>query len=439
MDLREGATVDLREGATVDMREGATVDMREGATVDLRRRCYRGPDRRQRVHEEDTETVPSFDGCFIVSGEEEVETLSPVLEVHEPVRIAIREAFPYLDDLNLEFEFRRRACVMKTIPVFLKGPFRCALKTAVDEICCGIDADDAVRQTRGWKLLMLLLRMLLHRPPRGELISEAKLAGRFDDFSHGRWHKLVEAGRRCAEDAATAVSRKRRRTSKQPDIERRAVRAQSLVELGELSSGRQALVGADVAPGSIRTRQELSNPQRRPPFPREPLPAELINFQPANTFELDERRFSQNLRSFRRGAAAGPSGMTAEHLQPVLEAVRVLHSLFRAAESLAAAQVPTEVVNGLRLGRITALLKPTGGVRGIVAGDIIRRLVGRTMAQQLGLAVERATSPYQYALSTRAGCECVAHALHALCETDPQSTILCCRGCEKSTQRHCRS
>ena len=88
-------------------------------------------------------------------------------------------------------------------------------------------------------------------------------------------------------------------------------------------------------------------------------------------------------------------------------------SFFRAAESLATAQVSQEVW-------ITALQKPTGGVRGIVAGDIIRRLVGR----QLGPAVERATSLFQRALSTRAGCECVAHALQVLCETDPQSTVL---------------
>ena len=94
------------------------------------------------------------------------------------------------------------------------------------------------------------------------------------------------------------------------------------------------------------------------------------------------------------------------------------------AESLATAQVPQEVVDGLRLGRITALQKPTGGVRGIVAGDIIRRLVGRTIAQRLGPAVERATSPFQYALSMWAACECVEHALQALCETDPQSTVL---------------
>ena len=35
---------------------------------------------------------------------------------------------------------------------------------------------------------------------------------------------------------------------------------------------------------------------------------------------------------------------------------------------------------------------------------------GRTIAQQIGAAVERATSPFQCALKTRAGCECFPHA-----------------------------
>ena len=68
---------------------------------------------------------------------------------------------------------------------------------------------------------------------------------------------------------------------------------------------------------------------------------------------------------------------------------------------------------------MTALPKPNGGVRGIVSGDVLRRLVARTMAQQLGPAVKAATAPHQYALSTRAGCECIAHALQGLCELNP--------------------
>ena len=73
---------------------------------------------------------------------------------------------------------------------------------------------------------------------------------------------------------------------------------------------------------------------------------------------------------------------------------------------------------------MTALKKPAGGIRGIVVGDVIRRLVARTVAQQVATNVEQATAPFQYALSTRAGCECVSHVVQALCEANPNSTIV---------------
>ena len=53
----------------------------------------------------------------------------------------------------------------------------------------------------------------------------------------------------------------------------------------------------------------------------------------------------------------------------------------------------------------------------------MRRLTARTIAQQVGPAVKAATAPFQYALSTRAGCECIAHALQAVCELDPEATV----------------
>ena len=64
---------------------------------------------------------------------------------------------------------------------------------------------------------------------------------------------------------------------------------------------------------------------------------------------------------------------------------------------LAQAKVPPPVIDMLRAGRLTALAKPDGGVRSIVAGDVIRRLVARTMAHQMAEIVERATAPHQYA------------------------------------------
>ena len=55
---------------------------------------------------------------------------------------------------------------------------------------------------------------------------------------------------------------------------------------------------------------ELRNHERLPPTAREPLPPEVARRVPERPFDLDEEVFCRNLRSARRGAAPGPSGIT---------------------------------------------------------------------------------------------------------------------------------
>ena len=112
-----------------------------------------------------------------------------------------------------------------------------------------------------------------------------------------------------------------------------------------------------------------------------------------------------------------------KHLRPVLDNPRDTHLFFQMGEQLTQGYPPQGVNYTIRLGRMMALQKPSGGVRGIVAGDIVRRLIAWTMAQQLSTVVEAATAPHQYAMSTRAGTECVAHALQVLTEFNAQATV----------------
>ena len=63
---------------------------------------------------------------------------------------------------------------------------------------------------------------------------------------------------------------------------------------------------------------------------------------------------------------------------------------------------------------MTALQKPDGGgVRGIATGTSFRRLVAKCPARQFGKAVE-SCAPFQFALSTRAGTDCVGHVVRVL-------------------------
>ena len=87
-------------------------------------------------------------------------------------------------------------------------------------------------------------------------------------------------------------------------------------------------------------------------------------------------------------------------------------------------EIPAVILESMALGRITALRKPQGGVRGIVCRDFLRRVIARTLAQQYGAEIEQACAPFQYALSTRAGTESVAHALQASTALDASLTVL---------------
>ena len=132
-----------------------------------------------------------------------------------------------------------------------------------------------------WKLF------ILYRQPRGGLIpKKEKLVQRFEAFGRGEWATLIEASRRC--DVEAAVSRRRRRRRGFDELERRAARAEMLVGLGELSSARQALEGADLAPGTENTKRLLTDRNKRPPELLDSIPTEVANNVPPVPVALDE-------------------------------------------------------------------------------------------------------------------------------------------------------
>ena len=96
-----------------------------------------------------------------------------------------------------------------------------------------------------------------------------------------------------------------------------------------------------------------------------------FSFQPFLMFtsEFNERSRSNPLCDFRLGTvvtsdhetpltAGGPSGMTAEHLRPLLECDRDVAVFHQFAHIMAPGEVLDRIEEGIRLGRIIALRKP---------------------------------------------------------------------------------
>ena len=121
----------------------------------------RAPPRRRRLvlvqgsQVEEVETVPHEEGSIMGTSDEgvfvdrEPDIVMP--EVREN-SAGIREGLRRLDAENLTTIFETRANVLKTVPHFLKGPYRSAMGMALSEANSG----DELRRVRGWKLFLLL-------------------------------------------------------------------------------------------------------------------------------------------------------------------------------------------------------------------------------------------------------------------------------------------
>ena len=182
----------------------------------------------QQVVEEVDLTVadsPSESSATSTVGAEEVVVLESQIP-HNPHqhfelnRRALNFGLASLDEVELHIVFRSGAVVMKNVPFCMKG----------GEVLGGHDSGDELRAERGWKMLMLLPRMLLARPPRGGRISPRKLQTRINMFSAGEWRVLMEVSNEYARAGAQAKGRFSRRSA-HDHMESRVHRAESLVQL----------------------------------------------------------------------------------------------------------------------------------------------------------------------------------------------------------------
>ena len=317
-----------------------------------------------------------------------------------------------LDQVTLADHFKKRVRTLENVPRAFRGRFRSALLSTLDRIAEAEEEGQPVLLERAWKLWCLLPKMLLRVPQGSGKEGRKELQNRFAMFWAGEWLQLLE------EEEETG------RPPREDTLQRRLQTATKKVKLGEASRGAQTLTAGKLAPGTPATLAELTDCTKRPRTAARALPPEVRNFVPASPVVLDEKLFLSALRAAPKGSSASLTGLRYEHLKVALDNERVSEALLSAARLYAQAKVPAEVAKLLRTGTLTALLKPNGKVRGIVAGDSLRRLVARTLSKQFGPEMEAACAPYQYALSTRAGTECVSHLLRAAVEADPRNTVL---------------
>ena len=322
-----------------------------------------------------------------------------------------------VDSVNLSDFFRERWTVLQSCPFQFRGRFRQAVQLALEARSEAVTRQDAVMEERAWKLFCILPVMLLRKPRGQGKVGRDELSHRFDKFARGQWATMLQEAQVASRQEGQA---QRLRTEDTPG--RRAEAACQKVKLGEVSRARMCLTGASLAPGTEETYDAMQN--RRPQEVVRNIPQNILEFELDTPVQVDQKVFLKCLKNAPRGSSPGPGGCTHEHLRILVDDVDTMELLFEAVTSLAQARVPVTISRALMSARLTALKKADGGVRGIATGCTFRRLVARTLARQFAKDFEEECAPFQYALSTRAGTDCVGHFLRAATDTDPQATIL---------------
>ena len=323
-----------------------------------------------------------------------------------------RNCWVQLDEINLEVELRKRIATIQDPPRWFRGSLRRAYMVSLHEW-------RRTKSERSWKVFILISRMLL-RPTREKgAVGKLEFEDRFRRFLNGQWKELLDE---CVENQRKPFNGKA--PTDEELAQKRRREAEQKVKLKELSRARTHLTSLGIAPGTPETLAELRNEEKRPLNCLEAIPTELLNFKPDLKIILEPSVLENVLRGSGRGSAPDLSGTRYEHMRVLLddEGDWAIAALF--LQFYANAEVPEAISACLRLGRMTALKKPSSGVRGIIAGYIIRRISTRAVAKTFAAKIMEATNPYQFALQTRAGTDALAHVLQAITDMDEDAVIV---------------
>ena len=190
-----------------------------------------------------------------------------------------------------------------------------------------------------------------------------------------------------------------------------ASRARGAVGDGQYRKAVQSLTSNGVAFPSGKAYLEMVAKHPQVALPSRDHP-------PPQSIKIQDLLVVKALKSFPAGTSPGPSGLRAAHLKEALScpsprvSTQFLSSLTLFISNLAAGQAPASVVPHLCGASLTALTKPSGGLRPIAVGEVLRRLTSKCLSFSLSAEAAQVLSPLQLGVGVRFGCEAIVHSIN---------------------------
>ena len=215
-----------------------------------------------------------------------------------------------------------------------------------------------------------------------------------------------------------------RRNNQQSEAQEQARRGRAALsrEQGQVSRAWQELTGAELAPKTLDTLAELQG--RRPQVRGMAIPQNVMEFVPERPVELDLALFTKLFAQCTIGKCVGSWRVHERDVASVFGRPRVVPTLVQSSRGHRDGRHARVREEGVHVSHHDSFTEAGWrGPRHCYIRTSFRRLVARTLARQFGKAVEATCVPFQFALSMRAGTDCVGHAIRALTAANPMTVL----------------
>ena len=235
--------------------------------------------------------------------------------------------------------------------------------------------------------------------------------------------------------AAVSSLKKKKRGRKAKDVspntersqeEFNADRCKRLVGEGQLSRAAQALVSSGIAPANDENLEKMKTLH-----PQADRPPTLVPDPSVPPLVVTGAQVLDNIKSFKKGSAPGPSGLRAEHLKVAVVAGAAPNGVDKCIEAVTklvnvilAGKVPERAAPCFFGARLHAAKKKSGGIRPIAVGEIARRLASKCAMSAVSEKASQFLSPSQLGVGIRGGCEALAHTAKLLFQENPDLCLL---------------
>ena len=286
------------------------------------------------------------------------------------------------------------------VPVKFRTKWSQLLTSILDE--CAKTPDDELN----WQKLFSVSKCILHASNRGcrkqKRNQDQRLSDRID-----RWN-AVEYANLWTETLAMKQATKKSTNG----IEQLASRAKSLCLQGQFGRAAKILLSEGLAPNSIATLKALEELH-----PKE-VPSTLLlpDNVASSAYHFSDNTVFEQLKTFSKYTAAGPSKMHPEHLFHAVECTApdhcesALKAITRIVNTGSRGKFQSFVSKALCRASLTALSKRKGGVRPIAVSESLRRLIAKRLVKEAKSEAIELFDSIQLGVGISGGAEAIIHS-----------------------------